>query len=39
MHPAVETATTVAEQTPSATTVDQPEDFSNGSELKRVNES
>jgi chromosome partitioning protein len=36
---AMETAPIVAEQAPSTTTVDQPEDFSNSNELKRVNES
>ena len=40
LHPAtVEAATAIAEHAPSATTLDQPEDFSNGNELKRVNES
>jgi nitrogenase subunit NifH len=35
----VEIATPIAEEVPSATTADQSEDFSNGNELKRVNES
>jgi chromosome partitioning protein len=35
----VEIATPIAEEVASATTADQSEDFSNGNELKRVNES
>lgn len=40
MNPvAVEAPMAIAEQSPNATPADQPEDFSNGNELKRVNES
>jgi chromosome partitioning protein len=39
MHPAAVAAATSAEQTASVTPADQAEDFSNGNELKRVNES
>ena len=40
MNPvAVETPTAIAEQAPSATSPDQPEEFPNSTELKRVNES
>src|SRR6201998_529777 len=36
---AIETATAAATQAPATNTVDQPEEFSNDNELKRVNES
>jgi len=36
---AMQTATIATEQAPSITPVDQPEEFSNSNELKRVNES
>jgi hypothetical protein len=40
MNPvAVEAATLPAEQAPNTPPADQPEDFSDGNELKRVNES